>query len=440
MRRPDRNGTGGTVSRERGERAAIRRWLYWLGALAVVRAAMPLAALAASGHQLPGFPPYTYDGPPGDAGGYISVARAIISAGAGLGLLLPGIVVLALGALVAARWAWRRYPGAGHWVIAACAGLVSCLAAVVILNIEGQAPAGAVGWPLLLSIPLVPFRVAGWIDEEVAFGVGLAVSIVANAVTIFATAFIGWRVSGRRQIGLVAAALFTFWPFLVSLLLGEKTWENGAWEVETGLALYTEPLSTACVATGLALVLTKGRSPSALVAAGVAFGYATAVRPTDIVFAAAAAVLLASERDWRSTGRLIVGGMTVLPIVLAFLPKKRGYDLELARDASGQPLWSDDYIVSTFSDSSVWQPLLLVLLLPFVVLGVAALRPRRIGVMLLGGAVANAAIYAFFRATPEHPRYLQVGLPALLVLWTVGAVAVRTRTLRRREPRVVRSS
>ena len=417
-----------------------RRWLLWLAALAAVRAAMPLAALAASGHQLPGFPPFTYHGPPGDASGYISVARAIISAGAGLGVLLPVVFVVAAAGLVAARWAWRRYPDNRHWVLAAAVGLVSCLAAVVILRIEGQAPAGAVGWPLLLSVPLLPFRVIGWIDDEVAFGVGLAVSILANAVTIFATAFIGYRASGSRRVGLAAAALFTFWPFLVSLLIGEETWENGAWEVETGLALYTEPVSTACIATGIALALVRDRPPWALVAAGVAFGYATAVRPTNVVFAAAVVIVLAFARDWRSAWRLVVGGLAVLPIVLAFLPKKRGYDLELERTDQGQPLWSNDYIVSTFTESSVWQPLLLVLLLPLVAVGVVALRSRGVGFLLLGGALANAAIYAFFFATPEHPRYLQAGLPALLVLWAAGVAWLAGRMARRDRPAHVRSS
>ena len=111
----------------------------------------------------------------------------------------------------------------------------------------------------------------------------------------------------------------------------------------------------------------------------------------------------------------------MLPIVLAFLPKKRGYDLALERDETGLPLWSNDYLVSTFTDSSVWRPLLLAVLLPLVVVGVLALRSRRVALMLLGGALANAAVYSFFRATFEHPRYLHAGLPALLVLWTAGA-------------------
>jgi len=286
----------------------------------------------------------------------------------------------------------------------------------------------------------VPFRVVGWIDNEVSVGVGIAIAVVANAVTIFATAFIGQRVTGNRRIGILAAALFTFWPFLTWLLLGERTWDNSAWAIDAGLELYTEPVSTACVATGIALALVRGRPPWAVVTAGVVFGYATAVRPTNIVFAAAAAILFASERDWRSAARFVVGGVAVLPIMLAFLPKKRGYDLELARDQTGLPLWSNDYLVSTFTDSSVYRPLLLALLLPVVVVGVLALPSRRIALMLLGGALANALIYSFFRATFEHPRYLQAGLPALLVLWAAGAFRLAEHARRTARPAHVRSS
>jgi hypothetical protein len=318
-------------------------------------------------------------------------------------------------------------------VIAAVAAVAFCLLAVVILKIQGQAPSGAVGWPLVLSLPLVPFRVIGWINVDVAAGVGIALAIVANTVTIFATAFIGDRVTGSRRIGIAAAALFTFWPFLTWMLLGDRTWANGAWTVEAGLAVYSEPVSTACVAAGSALALVRGRPPWAPVAAGITLGYAVAVRPTNIVFAAAAAILFAWERDWRSVGRFVVGGLTVVPIMLAFLPKKSGYDLNLARRA-GTPLWSNDYLVSTFTKSSIWRPELLVLLLPFVAVGVFASRSRPVALMLLGGALANAVIYAFFFATWEHPRYLQAGLPALLVLWAAGVayLAGHVRQARRR--------
>ena len=415
------------------------RTLPWLLALAALRAAVPLLALAFGG-ALPGFPDYDYEGPRGDASGYIDTARAIISAGAGLRLLLPVLFAVAVAGLLAARWAWRRPPGDRHWVIAGVAALAFGLLAVVILNIEGQAPAGAVGWPLLLSLPLLPFRVVGWIDDEVAVGVGIALAIAMNTVTILATAFIGWRLTASRSVGVGAAALFTFWPFLTWLLVGERTWFNSAWEIEAGLELYTEPLSTACVATGIALTLVRGRPAWALVTAGIVLGYSIAVRPTNIVFAAAALVLLAWERDWLGARRFVVGGLTVLPIVVAFLPKKRGYDLELARDETGLPLWSNDYLVSTFTDSSVWQPELLLLLLPFVVVGVVASRSRPAALMLLGGALANAVIYMFFRATWEHPRYLHAGLPALLVLWTAGVAYAADYARRARQVAHVRSS
>lgn len=415
------------------------RSLSWLLALAALRAAVPLLALVFGG-ALPGFPDYDYEGPRGDASGYIDTARAIISAGAGYRLLLPVLLAIAVAALVGARWGWRRYPGDRHWVLAGTAAVAFCLLALVILKIDSQAPAGAVGWPLLLSVALLPFRVVGWIDDDVAVAVGIALAIVANSVTIFATAFIGWRLTGSRRVGLVAAALFTFWPFLIWLIVGNESWFNSAWEIEAGLELYTEPLSTACVAAGLALVLVRGRPPWALVTAGIVLGYATAVRPTNIVFAAAAALLLCWERDWRGVGRFVAGGLTVLPIVLAFLPKKRGYDLELARDQTGLPLWSNDYLVSTFTDSSVWQPQLLVLLLPFVVVGVIAARSRPVALMLVGGTLANAAVYSFFRATWEHPRYLQAGLPALLVLWSAGAAFLADRVRLARRPEHVRSS
>ena len=160
---------------------ADRRWLLWLGVLAAVRAAIPLLALAFGG-AVPGFPDYAYRGPRGDASGYIDTARAIISAGASFRLLLPVLLLVAVAGLLGLRWAWRRYPAERHWVIAGAAALVFCLAAAVILQIESQAPAGAIGWPLLLSIPLLPFRVIGWIDDEVAVGVGIAVAILANAV------------------------------------------------------------------------------------------------------------------------------------------------------------------------------------------------------------------------------------------------------------------
>ncbi|MDQ3821879.1 MAG: hypothetical protein M3321_01395, partial [Actinomycetota bacterium] len=50
-----------------------------VGALAAVRVAIPLAALAASGRALPGLPRYEYDGLTGDATGFYAATREFIA-------------------------------------------------------------------------------------------------------------------------------------------------------------------------------------------------------------------------------------------------------------------------------------------------------------------------------------------------------------------------
>jgi len=106
--------------------------------------------------------------------------------------------------------------------------------------------------------------------------------------------------------------------------------------------------------------------------------------------------------------------------VLAFLPKRTGYELSPVSDKRGA-LWSSHYVLRSFTESHMWRPLLLVLLVPVALLGLFAVRSVAVAALLAGGVVANAAIYAFFRETADHPRYLFAGLPALLVLWAAGA-------------------
>ena len=108
----------------REARWPARNDILWLSGLSAVRAAVPLIALVFGG-ALPGFPSYSYQGPRGDASGYIDTSRAIISAGAGFGLLLPVLFAVVVAGALAARWAWRRFPGGRHWVIAGSAYLIT---------------------------------------------------------------------------------------------------------------------------------------------------------------------------------------------------------------------------------------------------------------------------------------------------------------------------
>ena len=95
------------------------------------------------------------------------------------------------------------------------------------------------------------------LDDDVAFAVGLLLSLAANAVTVVATAYIGLRSTGSRAVGVAAAALYAVWPLLTRPLAGTSAWENGQWNVDVGLHLYTEPISTALVATAIALLLAR---------------------------------------------------------------------------------------------------------------------------------------------------------------------------------------
>ncbi|MDQ3067991.1 MAG: hypothetical protein M3R12_12715, partial [Actinomycetota bacterium] len=82
-----------------------RAWIATLAGLAAIRVAIPLVALAASGHDLPGLPPYDYEPLNGDATGFYAEARELISAAFG-----PAGAVAALVLAVGAWAVWRLRP------------------------------------------------------------------------------------------------------------------------------------------------------------------------------------------------------------------------------------------------------------------------------------------------------------------------------------------
>ena len=210
--------------------------------------AIPVVTLAASGHDLPALPPYEYEPLNGDATGFYAEARELISAAFG-----PAGAAAALIVAVGGWAAWRLRP---RWTAIAVAALTVSLAASALVLATEPAGAAVVGWPLLWAIPLLPLRVVGVLDPDVAFAVGfadLARRERGHRRRDRATRAVS--ATGRRGVGLAAAALFALWPLLTRPLAGPSAWENGQWNVDVGLHLYTEPLSTALVAVALALLL-----------------------------------------------------------------------------------------------------------------------------------------------------------------------------------------
>jgi hypothetical protein len=378
-------------------------WLGAVAALAALRVAIPLVALVADGRDLRVFPRYDHEPLIGDATGFYATARELISEAAGP----PGALALA----VAAGGAWLAFRQREPWRRVVVASAAAAAATVVVAPSD---PGGAavVGWPLLWAVLLLPFRVVGLLDPDVAFAVGLPVLLAANAVAVVAAAYLGLRATGSRAVGLAAAALFALWPLLVRPLAGDRAWENGQWLVDVGLALYNEPLSTALVTVALALLVAARPAPAALAAAGLLLGYATTVRVSNGLLAAVAAAFVLWRAGLRGSLPLLAAGAPWAVLVAVYWPK--GYPV-----IPNVPGFSLEQATRSWSDSSVFDPLTLALLLPLSLVALALLRTW--AVALLGAVVAvTAAFYSFYEHTHLHPRFLYVALPSLFVLQAAG--------------------
>jgi hypothetical protein len=397
-----------------------------LGALVLVAVAIPLAALASSGHALPGVPGFEYDRLSGDATGYYTGSRQFISKeGSWTGVVLAlALIGVAAGLVVAVR----RKLLAGHWAL-----VTGCLAlsAVVAILIAGMSATGAaaIGWPLVWSVPLVPLRAAGVLRERLAFDISVGLSIAAIACTVVCTAVIGRAATGKRWIGLGAAALYALWPLLVRPVAGATAWENGSWNVLVGLAAYTEPISTFLVAAALALIVAGAPTPLRMTLAGIALGLATLVRVSNGLVATTIAFVCLACLGWRRTVPLVAGGFALLPILIAYwplgYPKIDGPSAEKPAFVSSLHAAADSWL-----DSLVFSPRTLAVLVPLAVVGGFFVRTRlELGLLVLP-VLVNAAFYTTYAYTAQHPRFLYVSLPAVFVLWAAGMGGIATSAVR----------
>jgi hypothetical protein len=345
---------------------------------------------------------------------------------------VPVLLLLALAlvaAVVVGVRVWRSRPHRRARVVVGAAAVFALVVSAAVTQME---PPGAavIGWSLVWSMPMLPYRALGGpLDPDVAFGFALVLSLAANVVTVVATAYVGLFATGRRTVGLAAAGLFAFWPLLVGVIGGERAWGNGTWAVDAGLVMYTEPLSTALCAVALALLLSRP-SDVRLASAGVLLSLATAVKLSNAVLIAAALVILA----WRLRRRALPflgGALAFVPLVLVYWSK--GY-AELRDDPAYWPdrPFSTDYLLTSWTDSLLFQPRTLLLLAPLALAGLVVVARSRL--LMVSWIVPNALFYSAFFFTWQHPRFLFVSLPALFVLEAAGVAAVvsgarRVRTL-----------
>lgn len=401
-----------------------RRWRLALGALVALRLAIPLVTLAFSGHALPGLPAYRYRPLNGDSYGFYSATREFIASLGRVGkpLLLVAFVAVVMALAVAVRL-WRS--GTPTRRVIATLLPAATVSLALTLPIHQMEPPGAAvfGWPLLWAIPMIPIRAAGLgPSPDTAFVVGLTLTLAALAVAVVATAYVGLYATGRRSIGLIAAGLFAAWP-LVSGQIVSTAWRNGQWNVDVGLHLYTEPLSTALVVTSVALVLRPATEQLGRAGAGLAIGYSTVVKLTNGLVGAVLAVLVAWRYGWRQALPYAAGGLVAAPIVIAYWPKGYVGMFDGATSASPHP-WSPSYIGDAWRHSLLYTPLLLALLAPLLVIGALAVRDRWALAVVVTPIIVNVVVYSFYDVTALHPRFLYVTLPFVFVLEAAGALAI----------------
>lgn len=390
--------------------------------LAAIRVAIPVVTLAFTGHDLPLLPPYDYDGLSGDAEGFYSAMRALMAAAADVhpvAALLELVVIAA--AWIVARRCWQS-PRTRWVALVVSAAAVSIGLTLVVLQLPGATGAAVVGWSLVLAVPLLPFRVLGLgPGTDLTFAVGFTLSLACVAITTFATAALGSRVTGRREVGVVAAGVWALWPLLAAPLAGHSAWENSQWNVDVGLHLYTEPLSTALVTTALALVAVRAPSLTASCASGLLLGFATVVKLSNaLLVAVAAAVLLASALGRRAAGVAVVASLVWTPLLFAYWPK--GYvGMFGGQIAAEERPFAPANIGPGWADSLLFTPRLLTVLVPLVLAGL--LLASRRGQALLGGSiVVTAAFYSLYEPFAQHPRFLYAVLPSAFVLVAVALV------------------
>ena len=404
------------------------RWWWWaLGGCVAVRLAIPLAALVAEGTALPGLPAYHYGPLYGDANGYYAAAREVVASAPHAVVPLAATILFGSIALVIAV---RRK--ASPALILLVAGAVIAIATTVVIARMHPSGAPVVGWPLLWAIGLAPLRVLDpGFGPDKAFVVGVALSLGAVAATVVATAYVGLWSSGKRRVGAVAAALFAVWPFVPGLVVGSRGWENGTWNVDVGLHLYTEPFSTALVVGAIALLLWPRRGDVAAVLAGLALGYATVVKLSDGLIAAGLIAILLVSRQWRPAVLVSAGGLVSLPVVVVYWNK--GYIATYGGkiSASDHP-WSLHYISSSWSDSLLFTPLLIALLVVPTIVGAIVLPTMLARAMTCVPIVLTVLTYSVYVFTAEHPRFYYVVLPLVIVLDAAAIVAAADAVLARR--------
>ena len=363
----------------------------------------------------------------GDATGFYAATREFMAAWGRMPRPLLGLVALALvGTAVALVAAWRRRPDLRPWLVPA-ALLAFGLAVCVDVHWMRASGAAVFGWPLVWALPMLPYRALGFaLSKHVAWDIGTALSLAFVALTVVAVAHLGRNASGRRWVGLLAAACWTAWPLLVGVIAGHQAWANDQWNIDVGLHNYSEPLSTLLVTSGAALALSPRLTPMRLALGGCALSVATCVKVSNALLAGAALVVVFLRGRTRDALPYLAGALAFAPVVLAYWP------LSYPKLYGNPQAWPRDpfdpaHVVTSWTHSSIFTPHTLAIVTPLAAVGVAGLLRPWPRTLVLAFLLVNPIFYSFYANTAEHPRFLYASLPELFVLWAAGVAVLGAR-------------
>jgi len=405
----------------------LSSWWGALGLLVAIRLALPLAAYADSGSKLPGMPRWTYAGFQGDATSFYAASREFMAAWGRVPwplLVLVGIAAIAVA--VGIVLAWRRRPDLRPWLVPVALfafGLLICV------DIHWQKFSGAqvFGWPLAWGLVMLPYRALGFgISHHLGWWFGFVLSLVIVAPTVVAVGYLGRYASGRRWVGLLAAGFWTFWPLLVGVIAGHHAWANNQWDIDVGLHLYDEPLSTLLVTSGAALLLSPRLTPMRLSLAGCALSVATATKISNALLAAAALIIVFLRGRKVDTLPFLAGALAFAPVVLVYWP------LSYPKLFDNKNSWPADpfdpaHVVSSWTHSSIFTPHTLAIVVPLAVVGAWGVRRPWALALVLAFLLINPVFYSFYAVTAQHPRFLYASLPELFVLSAAGIAVIAAR-------------
>ena len=277
------------------------------------------------------------------------------------------------------------------------------------LGFKPSTPKGAMVPTYPIGLPLVIAAIASISGWDLAPHIALWLHAMAGVVLMFMLVRLSGLAPGWALLGAMLLALCPLYLMYAVQMMSDL------------------PATTWAMAAVLTAWLARSRRGWAPVA-GVVFGMAVLVRPTNILLIAAVAIALGLDRRrWLAFG---LGGLPLAIVQALFNQAAYGHPL-----ASGygrvDGLFQWDVFSMTLWHYASWLPLLLT---PFGLLALGlpwvARRAPRWSALLAVWAISVLGIYAFYYYTHETWWYLRFVLPAFPALWLAALLVAQALTER----------